>query len=153
MFNSIISGGLRSGINEIAQQFDKNNLPTRKDTSKDLEVTSSVVSLSPQAKLINISARYDVTNISNVDAAKLSIELRDGGFITPFEAANMSIAIVPLGSTFNPTAKRNLLEQFQTSLAYTHQGAAPEQITSLKNIVDILQTLKDSRSTAVTYGA
>ena len=97
---------------------------------------------SAQENLDQIGKRYDVTNISNRDAAKLSLELRDGGFLSPFEAANLSIAIAPLGSTFSPTAQRNLLEQFQTSLAYAQQGAAPEQIASLENIVDVLRKLR-----------
>jgi hypothetical protein len=103
---------------------------------------TETVTLRFQNKLNDLGKKYDVTNISNHDLAQLSMELRDGGFLSAFDAANLSIVIVPLGQSINPDATSNVLKSFQAQLNFAEPGSSTAR--SVENILEVLTNLSDN---------
>lgn len=103
---------------------------------------STSVTLTSTQAITDLRAKFNVTDISNKDAASLSLNLKNNGLIGGFEAANLSIAIVPPGSTYNPDARVNLVKQVQSQLESSRQFGSAEQTQSLSHVLDVLRDLQ-----------
>jgi hypothetical protein len=119
-------------------KFSVEQLSSLQSAPKD----STSVNLTSPLAFKDLRAKSDVTNLSNREVAALSLDLKNKGLISAFEAANLSIAIVPIGGTFNPDARVNLVKQVQNQLEFSKQFGSAEQSRSLTNVLSILRDLQ-----------
>ena len=124
--------------NQSSGNFSVESAAPLKSVSKD---STSVTLTSPQI-LTDLRAKFDVTNISNKDVAALSLNLKNNGLIGAFEAANLSIPIVPIGGTFDPDARVNLVNQVQNQLEFSRQSGSATQTQSLSDVLNVLRDLQ-----------
>ena len=107
-----------------------------------VQQASASVTLSSTRTLASLKEKFDVTDISNKDLASLSRDLANNGLITDFEAVNLSIVIVPPGSTYNPDARVNIVKQVQNQFELSNQIGSAEQTQSLSHVLDVLRALQ-----------
>jgi hypothetical protein len=116
-----------------------NGLPL---TSQRAQHVSTSVQLSSSQTLAKLKEKFDVTDISNKDLASLSHDLAKNGFISEFEAVNLSIVIIPPGSTYNPDARVNIFKQVQNQLEFSKQYNPLAETQSLSHVLDVLRALQ-----------
>jgi hypothetical protein len=103
---------------------------------------STSVSLSSSQTLAQLKEKYNVTDMSNRDLAFFSQELAKNGLISEFEAASLSLVIIPPGSTYNPNARVNIFQQVQNQLEFSKQYNSAEETQSLSHVLDVLKALR-----------
>ena len=103
---------------------------------------STSVTLTSTQVIADLRTKFDVTNISNKDVAALSLDLKNNGLISAFDAASLSIVIVPIGGTFDPDASVDLVKQVQNQLESSKQFGSAQQTQSLTDVLSVLRELR-----------
>jgi hypothetical protein len=110
------------------------------------ESPSSVVTISPEAKLADIGSRYDVTNISQNEMGEMVSELVDNKLISSTDGLYL---MAPRSMNLDPEVKFDLLASTRKSLAFAkEQGTSAEDIKNIERAVDILENLQELFSKA-----
>jgi hypothetical protein len=136
------------GSNSVSLIPTKPNQPSGKFSVESLSVPQSApkdstsVTLTAPQTITDLRAKFNVTNISNKEVAALSLNLKNNGLISAFEAANLSIPIVPIGGTFDPDARVNLVKQVQNQLEFSRQSGSAAQTQSLTDVLSVLRDLQ-----------
>lgn len=112
--------------------------PTIQSTASD---STSTNFKSTQA-ITDLREKFNVKDMSNKEVGLLSLELKNRGLISPFEASNLTIVIFPPGGEYNPNARVNLLSQVQNELQFSMQFGSPEQTRSISHVLDVLRELE-----------
>jgi len=136
-----------SGINNSvgvmhpgSSQLIKTNPYAELSSSRADESPSSVVTISPEAKLANIAARYDVTNISPNEVKEMAKELYDNNLISEKEAL---LLYIPSSIDENPNQKYNYLDGRHKDLAAAIKtGYVTQKNGILEKNIEILEHLK-----------
>ena len=141
--SSISNSALRPAS---ASQSIKNNPYAASSSARPAESPSSVVTISPEAKLAGIGAKYDVTNMTEKEMGGMSQSLFDSGLVGSLEFAVMSFPLDQMrgdiGITTNPSGKINYQEQYKNALLMASQNnASPQEIKAWGNIADVLNKL------------
>jgi hypothetical protein len=136
----------------VTRNAEENSRLNRSDsissstTSKASLSRSAEVNISPKAQISKLGDEYDVTNISDNEMKKLAIELKDYGLISEREFADLTLVIKPPGGDYQPDTPRNYLEQFKVQLAQSELSGNNGDTTQLKQLTDLLQSLKNVRN-------
>jgi hypothetical protein len=134
MVNAVSANSVQFQSQKLVQSQGNNNVRPAAVSAPTEKVT-----LTAQSKLNDLGKKYDVTNISNHDLEQLAGELRDGGFLSPFDSVNLSIVIVPPGQSVNPNATSNVLKNFQAQSSFAQTGSPTAR--SVENILNVLKNL------------
>ena len=109
------------------------------------EQSSSIVSLTSGDRLAELRSKFNAADISNRDANLLSQALMKNGLISAFEASNLSIAIVPPGTEYNPDARRNLMQEIDNQIHFSKAYGLIQQTQSLIHVQQVLRDLQQGK--------
>ena len=131
-----------------AQQFQTEQASASQSKHADKVTFSSQYEQMKQAAQ-DITNRYDVTNMSEVEQAQLAHELKDQGLMSNQAFAMMSFesnkAFARLaGAEYTGDQKRDVLQDFKNELAFTlaKVGETQQGIEARKEIISLLEALK-----------
>ncbi|MDK2595784.1 hypothetical protein [Pseudoalteromonas obscura] len=132
--------------------YNYSNTATAKPTRFDLTNATDVqqVHISENGRIADtkwqsIANKYDVHNISDVEAGAMSRDLFDAGFIN---TTQMMILMAPSSMNETPLKKHDMLNDMK----YTFQisaslgGHSPTSKEHYLNAINVLERLKDSRA-------
>jgi len=145
MINTYVSNISQSVLQANSSQSVKNN-PYSSSSARPNESPSSIVTISPEAKLADIGSRYDVTNISQNELGGMVSELGDNDLISSTDSLYI---MAPRSMNLDPEVKHDLLASTRKSLAFAkEQGTSAEDIKNRERVVDILEELQELFSKA-----
>jgi len=145
MINTYVSNISQSVLQANSSQSVINN-PYSSSSARPNESPSSIVTISPEAKLADIGSRYDVTNISQNELGGMVSELGDNDLISSTDSLYI---MAPRSMNLDPEVKHDLLASTRKSLAFAkEQGTSAEDIKNRERVVDILEELQELFSKA-----
>jgi len=140
MINTYVSNISQSVLQANSSQSVINN-PYSSSSARPNESPSSIVTISPEAKLADIGSRYDVTNISQNELGGMVSELGDNDLISSTDSLYI---MAPRSMNLDPEVKFDLLASTRKSLAFAkEQGTSAEDIKNRERAVDILEKLQE----------
>ena len=140
MINTNISNINHTLLQASSSQPVKAN-PYASSSARPSESPSSVVTISPEAKLADIGSRYDVTNISINEMGGMVSKLVDNELISSTDGLYL---MAPRSMNANPEVKSDLLASTRKALAFDkEQGTSAENIKNRERVVDILEKLQE----------
>jgi len=139
MINTNISNINQSVLQASSSQSVKNP-PYSSSSARPNESPSSIVTISPQAKLANIGSKYDVTNISPNEVKSMATELYENNLISEKDSLLM---YVPLSIDENPDQKSNYLDAMKKDLKTAIEtGYIPQKDGISEKRINILEQLE-----------
>jgi hypothetical protein len=140
MINTNISNINHSVLQANSSSAVKNN-PYAPSSARPVESPSSVVTISPEAKLADIGSRYDVTNISQNEMGVMVSGLVDNELISSIDGLYL---MAPRSMNLDPEVKHDLLASTRKTLAFAkEQGTSAEDIKNRERVVNILEKLQE----------
>ena len=141
MINTNISSISNSALRpDSASQSIKNN-PYAASSARPAEAPSSIVTISPEAKLADIGSRYDVTNLSQNELGEMVSELLDNKSISSIDGLHL---MAPRSMNLDPDVKFDLLASTRKALAFSKEhGDSVEGIKNQERVADILKNLQE----------
>ena len=140
MINTYVSNISQSVLQANSSQSVINN-PYSSSSARPNESPSSIVTISPEAKLADIGSRYDVTNISQNELGGMVSELGDNDLISSTDSLYI---MAPRSMNLDPEVKHDLLASTRKILAFAkEQGTSAEDIKNIERAVDILEKLQE----------
>jgi len=145
MINTNVSNINHSVLQASSSQSVKTN-PYASANTRPAESASSIVTISPEAKLADIGSRYDVTNISQNEMGVMVSELVDNELISSTDSLYL---MAPRSMNLDPEVKHDLLASTHKTLAFAkEQGTSAEDIKNIERAVNILEKLQELFSKA-----
>jgi len=117
--------------------------PYAESSTRSTVSPSSVLTISPEAKLADIGSRYDVTNISKDKMGEMTAELLNNKLISSKDALGL---MEPEPSSLNvePDVKFDLLSSRRNALIFAKaHGASEEEIKNRERVIDTLEELQE----------
>jgi hypothetical protein len=140
MINANISNINHSVLQASSSPSVKTN-PYAPSSARPAESPSSVVTISPEAKLADIGSRYDLTNISQNEMGGMVSGLLDNKLISSTDGLYL---MAPRSMNVDPEVKFDLLASTRKALAFAKEnGASAEDIKNRERAVDILKNLQE----------
>ena len=128
-------------IQNRSSNISSDSSTTKPNRNQNDTVNISNTGLNATANWQKIAQNYDVTNISQNEAANLASDLTGNQLISSTEGLYL---MAPRSMNFNPETKFDLLASTEKSFAFLKEnGGSVDSLKNSENAVDILKTLQE----------